>query len=284
MRLSLRRRTAQPAGPRPNQWRGPRADSEISNATIGPTRVRRLCRLAGWTALIVLSAWAAVLATRELPHLMKQWFAIHDVTVKGLNHVTREEVMARMNLKPDATLYQVSASFLAERLRVHPWIKDATFERVPFHELSVTIIERTPAAIVRNGAEHLLTDEEGIVLARLGAQDDPALPLLTGLDAKGLLQGDVRARKAVRAGVQLSKLMAHAYDGRPEINAGNPSNLVASVKGVRFQFGEQALDDQWDRFRKVQASLKTLAVDGSGRRPNEVDLRYDNRVIVRERG
>lgn len=286
MRLSLRRRRAtQPVGPRPNQWRGPRAQAERMNAVDQPALlVRRLGRLAGWTALIALAGWTAVAASHELPRAMQQWFAIRDVSVTGLNRVTREEVLERLNLKPDVALYQVSTSLLADRLRAHPWIKEAAFQRVPLHELRIAVTERTPAAVVRHGSEHVLADEEGAVLTRLGNQDDPVLPLLIGVDAKALLRGEHRAREAVKVGIQLSRLIVRAYDGRPEVNVGNPSNLVASVRGVRFQFGERALDEQWDRFQKVQGSLRTPAIDGGGRGPNEVDLRYENRVIVRERG
>jgi cell division protein FtsQ len=52
---------------------------------------------------------------------------------------------------------------------------------------------------------------------------------------------------------------------------------------VRFQFGGDSLVDQWERFRKVNPSFKTASSDGRKREVSEIDLRYDNRVIVRER-
>ena len=60
----------------------------------------------------------------------------------------QQEVIDRLALKKGLAQYQVSLSYLAERARTHPWIKEATIERLPLHELRVTVVERTPAAIV----------------------------------------------------------------------------------------------------------------------------------------
>jgi cell division protein FtsQ len=53
---------------------------------------------------------------------------------------------------------------------------------------------------------------------------------------------------------------------------------------VQFQFGDEAVGEQWERFQRVKPTLKTLNFDGRSRGANEVDLRYENRIIVRERG
>jgi cell division protein FtsQ len=81
----------------------------------------------------------------------------------------------------------------------------------------------------------------------------------------------------------LAKLIANTFDGRVEVNLTNSSNVVASANGVRFQFGGDSLVDQWERFRKVKPSFKTDSFDGRKRAVSEIDLRYDHRVIVRER-
>jgi cell division protein FtsQ len=59
---------------------------------------------------------------------------------------------------------------------------------------------------------------------------------------------------------------------------------VASVRGVQFQFGEKAVGDQWERFQRLKPSLKMLNFDGPRGGASEVDLRYENRIIVRGRG
>lgn len=276
-------------GPRQNQWKGLRA----AQAAYQRQQARRTKRWAHWRRVLLTSGWivggaAAVwgimLAAREIAPLLQRGLEIREVQVTGIRHVTHQEVLDRLALPKGTALYQISGPSLVERLRVHPWIKDATVEWLPPHTLAITVLERIPAAVLRTGSGHLLCDSEGVLLSQLGIPDDPSLPLLTGFDVKSLGRGEGRVRQAVQSAVNLAKMIATSFDGRVEIDATNPWSLVASTRGVRFQFGSGALGDQWERFRKVRSSLKLAALDGKKRDVSEVDLRYDNRVIVRERG
>jgi cell division protein FtsQ len=53
---------------------------------------------------------------------------------------------------------------------------------------------------------------------------------------------------------------------------------------VQFHFGEGLIGDQWERFQQVKPVVKTLSLDEYGDGANDVDLRYENRIVVRERG
>jgi cell division protein FtsQ len=232
----------------------------------------------------VLLGWALVTGVKLSGPAVKRLLEIHTITVEGLHQLNRQEVIDLVRLRPGSGLHEVVTAAIKERVESHPWIKEAAVTRVPLHELRISIVERKPAAIVRAGSENMLSDEDGHVLARLGQADDEALPIVTGLDSRALLAGDAAAREAVRSGIELARLVGHTYAGRLQVNAANPSNLVASVRGVQFQFGDEALGDQWERFQRVKPMLKTLNFDGRGHGANEVDLRFENRVIVRERG
>lgn len=285
----LHKKPRRAVGPRQNQWKEPRAAKaadQRQQARRRKLRARwsRVLRVSGWMAGGLAVGWIVVIAAREIAPILQRGLEIREVQVNGIHHMTKQEVLDRLALKQGVALHQVTESYLVERLRAHPWIKEATVERLPPHTLAVTVLERRPAAVLRTGSGHVLSDEEGSVLSQLGSQDDPTLPLLIGLDAKALGQGGTRVRQAVQSSVGLAKMIATAFDGRVEIDATNPSGLIASAKGVRFQFGSEALNDQWERFRKVRSSLKLAALDGKKRDVSEVDLRYDNRVIVRERG
>lgn len=289
MKLFMRKRSARNAGPRLNQWKGARASQVADQRQQARreklfSRGRRALRVGQWVIGLAALAWGLTFVTREMGPVLQEWLEIRSVEVEGIHHVTKPEVEELLALKPGMGLHQVSVTFLAERVRVHSWIKDATVERRLPHVLHVTILERTPAAIIRTGVDHWLSDESGHLLAKLGGQDDPTLPLLVGLESKPLLLGEPRVRNAVQSGVVLAKLIANTIEGRVEVDLANPSNVVASADGVRFQFGNDSLVDQWERFQKVKPSFRAVAFDGRKREPSEIDLRYDNRVIVRERG
>ena len=288
MKVFLRKRAVRAIGPRVNQWKGARA-SQVSDQRLQVrrekllSRGRRTLRVGQWIVGLAALAWGLTMVTREMGPILQGWLEIREVEVEGIYHVTKPEVLERLVLKPGMGLHQVSTAFLAERVRTHAWIKEVTVERKPPHLLHVTVLERTPAAIIRTGADHWLSDESGYLLAKLGKQDDQTLPLLTGLEPQSLQRGEARIRNAVQSGVVLAKLIANTLDGRVEVDLATPSNVVASANGVRFKFGDDSLVDQWERFLKVKPSFKTAAFDGRKREVSEIDLRYDNRVIVRER-
>jgi cell division protein FtsQ len=289
MRGFMKRKTARLAEPRENQWRGTRAGS-AANQHLAARRSKRLAawkRRLRWGGLLggalCLGCGLVTVAQYSGPALARL-LEIRTVTVEGVQQIHKQELIDLAKLKPGAALHQIVTASIRQQVEAHPWVKEAVVTRVPFHELRLSVVERKPAAIVRIGAENFLSDDNGHLLARLGHGDNEALPMVTGIDLKGLLQGDGAVRQAIVSGIELAKLVGHTYEGRLQIHAANPANLVASVRGVQFQFGEDALGEQWERFQRVKPTLKTLSFDGQGRGANEVDLRYENRIIVRERG
>jgi cell division protein FtsQ len=232
----------------------------------------------------LLIGWAFVMGVRHSGPALERLLEIKTVTVQGLHHLDQQEVIDLVGLKSGTALHHIVATTIQEQVEAHPWVKEAVVSRVPFHELRISVIERKPAAVIRTGSENFLSDETGQVLARLGQADDDTLPMVTGIDARTLLRGGERVRRAIVSGIELAKLVGQTYGGRLEVNVENPSNLVASVRGVQFQFGEESVSGQWERFRRIKPALKTLNFDGRGSGANEVDLRYENRIIIRERG
>lgn len=272
-------------GPRENQWKGPRTGQE--------QEVKRTRTLGGWKtvirwggamAFVGAMTWVGTVGVQKAGPFLRQLLEIRTVTVDGLHRVDRKEILDLAGVKPGMPIHHVLTSAVKVRVEAHPWIKKAVVERVPLHEVRITVVERKPAVVVRAGGENFLGDKEGHVLVRLGHSDDGSLPMVTGIDPKKLLRGDEAVRQAVAAGVELARLMGLAYEGRLHVNAADPENLVASVRGVQFHFVENDLGDQWQRFQQVIPAMRTLSFDGAGDGANDVDLRYENRVVVRERG
>ncbi|MCC6139523.1 MAG: FtsQ-type POTRA domain-containing protein [Nitrospira sp.] len=287
---TIARRNAQkPDGPRQNQWKGSR-----SNQAVSQNRVARRAHVAAkgrqfvrWGAIgvgVVLAGWGLAVGVQRSGPLLQRLLEIKTVTVEGVHQIGKQELVDRLALKPGTPLHHIVTTAMKERVESHPWVKDAVVTRVPFHELRISVVERKPAAIVHANSENFLSDDEGHVLARLGQDDNAMFPMVTGLGSRELLRGDADVRRAVKSGIELARLVGQSIEGRLQVNAANPANLVASVRGVQFQFGEEAVSDQWERFQRVKPSLKTVTFDGHSRGGNEIDLRYENRVIVRERG
>ena len=289
MRFWRTSRKATPAGPRMNQWRGVQAE-RLANLVVETRRAhrlagrRRLFRMLGLTIGLGLVGWLGVEGVNLFGFALKQLFEIRVITVEGLHHLAKQDVLDVAKVKPGTPLHHIVTTVIKEQVESHPWVKEALVTRAPLHELRISIVERRPSAIVQTDTQNFLCDDEGYVLAKLGQTDDEAFPIVTGLDAKGLLQGNESVRQAVVSGIELAQLMGKTPGSRLQVDAQNPSNLVASIRGVRFQFGDTAFSDRWQRFQLVKSTIKPFTVDGHGRGVQEVDLRYENRIIVREGG
>lgn len=272
-------------GHRPNLRARPSRRPGQSPARRGWAAKAKRIGLAGLGIVAVgLAVWGATEAYRAAKPVVNDWLEVREVTVSGTNQVTRQEVLDRLALPPGETLLSVRPSELADRLLSHPWIKDASVHRVVPHTLAVTIAERLPAAVLKTSSVPLLLDSEGHVLTALTEAGEPELPLLTGIDYQGLVLGKPQPRQAAQAGIRLAGLLGNQFQGRAEVDMGNPDNAVVYIQGLRFQFGSSSFEEQWERYQKVEHALSVDANGGQGELRNEIDLRYPGKVIVRERG
>lgn len=264
-------------GPRPNLQRYP-GRSPARRERGG--RVRRIARATLWTAAAALGAWTAAQAYYEAGPVVAGWFEIRDVRVTGLRTMKQEEVLDRLHLDARATLLSVSPGQIEARVSAHPWVKSAVVRRVPFHALSVEVTERRPAAVLKTPSAAFLLDDEGAVLTATAEHEYESLPVVIGVDPKRLLLGDDQSRRTAHNAVRLAGLLAQSLDGRPEIDISDPEHAVAYVQGMRIQFGPAPLEEQWERYRAVEPVRRTA----SGKGQPDIDLRFSDKVIVRELG
>jgi cell division protein FtsQ len=285
MRVLFRRRRAEPVAPRLNRWKDPageRAVMQVGRVRTGKRKVA-VCFGVLLTGVVILG-WLITMAVTYSNRIVREMLEIHTITVEGVHHLDMEKVIELAQVKQGMPLHQVVPAALEEQIEAHPWVKEAQVSRVPFHELKIAVIERKPAAIVRAASQNFLSDEEGHVLTKLGQADDDTFPLVTGVDLDGLLKGTEVVRRSIMSGIELARVIGKTVEGRLRVQAENQTNLVAFIQGVRFRFGEESVEQQWERFQRVKPTLKSLNFDGAGRGVSEVDLRYDNRIIVREGG
>ncbi len=239
--------------------------------------------LVGLSAL-GLSGWGAVEAYHAVSPRIPEWFEVRHVTVTGIARVARDEVMESIHVSPGETLLSVQPDVLAARLASHPWIKEVEVTRIPFHTLAVHITERQAVALLQTPSHTLLLDEEGRVLSVAEGVDEPTLPILMGIDPARLMRGEPESRQAVRNGIEVASLLEGDFQGRPEVHAGNPSNLTASIGGLRFLLGASPFAEKWDLYRRLRPTLQVAFQKEAATGMREIDLRYPNKVIVRERG
>jgi cell division protein FtsQ len=245
--------------------------------------MRRLGRLVGGVVLLALTAWGGWIGFQKAAPYVVRWFEVREITLTGANQVTRSEVLERLALRPGQTMFSINPRRLAIRVQSHPWIKQATVRRVLPHTLTIDLVERRAAAVLHSASMALLLDEEGHALSVLPPANDPGLPVLVGINPKGVLEKESRPLQAAQRGIELAGLLGRTFQGRPEVDVENPDNVVAYVEGLRLQFGESPFDEKWDRFQKLEPYLPE-GRPGRGEVRSDINLRYPGKVIVRDRG
>ena len=246
-------------------------------------RLRRYGLCIAVPLLLACTAWGTVMVYGKIAPSVARWFEVQDITLIGAGQVSRQEVLERLALPPHQNLFTLNPRRLAIRVESHPWIKQATVHRVLPHTLTVAVTERRAAAILRGSPVTLLLDEEGHPISMLSPTDDPGLPVLIGINPRGMLERENRPLQMARQGIELAALLSRTFHGRPEVDVGNPDNVVAYVEGRRLQFGRSSFEEKWDRYQKMELYLPTSAGYGHRESRSDIDLRYPGKVIVRER-
>ncbi len=125
MRLLRRKRLPKAAGYRSNEWKGPRSAHSMDQRQRAKhidrvARCRRALCLSGRLAGAGALCWTILIVSQQLGPVLHRGLEIKHVSVEGMHQVTKQEVIDRFGLKKGLAQYQVSLSYLAERVRTHP--------------------------------------------------------------------------------------------------------------------------------------------------------------------
>lgn len=92
-------------------------------------------------------------------------FRLHELSVTGLAHVARSDVVAHAAIDPHANVWLLDRSAIARRVEALPYVATARIHRRPVGNLWIEIVERTADGCVRtHTAEPLTVDRADRVL------------------------------------------------------------------------------------------------------------------------
>jgi hypothetical protein len=240
-----------------------------------------------WPALDV----AGVLGTGEP-------MRIERIAVQGNRLLSSRDVADATGVEPGQVGGEVEPLDVGERLRAHPWIRDAQVMRLPTGKLLISIDERAPAALLApsdatgEAAAWRFVDGTGTPFARVGdpgpsrldEQDAAAWPRLRG--GEGLDDGQAHPELAaalallrhLRAG-GLAELLG--AEGALELRLPEPSDARGWViePGPGRPIVILGHDRLLERVDRLEALLRSQIAELRGAR--EIDLRFADRAILR---
>jgi cell division protein FtsQ len=238
----------------------------------------------GIGAIAILGALAAgAYITRQFlvrdPHFRINGAA--SIQSSGLSEVNREDVLPVFGSDIGRNIFYVPLAQRRKELEAIPWVQQATVMRFLPDRLSVSILERTPVALVSQGDKIELVDADGVILympPAMMAQHHYSFPVIHGIDAKDPLSAR-RARMALylKFVSELDQNNQHLTAQVSEIDLADPEDLRATItepgSDILAHFG----DDQF--LHRLQIYQSHIA-EWRGRYPRlkGVDLRYNGEV------
>jgi hypothetical protein len=191
----------------------------------------------------------------------------------------RRDLERFLRERPLGNLLLCDISTLRRELRTHPWVRDASVQKVFPSTLKIEVTERIPFAVLeRNG--RALVDRDGNILEAAAA--DWALPVIR--DEAEFREGFPRKWESARASLEALTaderrrllVLECSDDGRLTLEfRDDPVRLVVDGETVH----DGSIRDRIDRFAACRADLEERCG------PLEyADLRLPDRIIVRPLG
>ncbi|HEY6951057.1 MAG TPA: cell division protein FtsQ/DivIB [Bacteroidota bacterium] len=233
----------------------------------------------GLLGLLVAFAGLIVFA-----NFWKSSLKVTRVTLQGNRIVEANELFQLAQVKRGVSIYDVDLKAIQKNLLTHCYVKEAIVGRNLPSTIELTVVERTPIALV-NRSEIVYLDEDGVVLPRSISKALFDLPVLSGLNvgtslSYGSVVRDSNAFAALRI-LRAAKLVnSELYHLISEVQVRADSDLVVYTAegGVPVIVGEGNIADKLVRLNEFwnqvirERGLQDLQY---------VDLRFDDQIVAR---
>ena len=204
-------------------------------------------------------------------------FTVQSVRITGNNFVTMEELSPYLQRVKGNNIFKLDIADMANRLRNNPWIKDVSVRRELPSSIAINIVERTPAVYINSKNGLYLSDEEGILLGEKGVSSF-GLPVVYRISLDGTGTGKKTNSEALLSAIRIKKeLSSIPWIELPltGIEVDGRSDITLHMRGYRIKLGHDRYKDKLRRFNEIARDL-----NGKGIPYKEVDLRFDNQVVV----
>jgi cell division protein FtsQ len=204
------------------------------------------------------------------------------VELSGNHFVSRASVLEIFAADRGRSVLRIPLVKRRAQIEELPWVERATVRRALPNRVEVHVVERTPVAFLREGANLFLVDGEGQILDR-PLEGDFHFPVVTGISAA--MPREERAQRMKMmvdflGGIQQAR--AGAQESVSEIDLSDANDLQATLAGLQgapdavlVHFGNSGFHD------KFQVLLNNIGQwEAAAGRVASVDLRFEHEVVV----
>lgn len=230
------------------------------------------------TYLNLILAVSVVTSLYLLAQNWKKQLIVENVKVYDTHILTSNEVKKLANIRAGSPLFKLSLLKIAERVERDPFVNRATVVRTLPYDVTITVKERNPIALVATRTSVFSVDHQGIILP-LPMRRKNNMPVITNVGQK-LEVGDT-ARGSL---MQAVDFINDARNLGPSLSANigqvrlEEGNLIAYTTASSLQIivGKNDFNRKLLYLRRF---LKEVAADG-GQNCKYVDLRYKGQIVV----
>jgi cell division protein FtsQ len=237
-----------------------------------PSRVLRVGAALAVLAILVQIPWGALRARLA---------RVSDVRVEGTHYLDAERVAKEAGLARGQDLFAVDLARARQQLLLDPRIAEASVDRRLPSAIGVRIVERQPVMLVSHGVPWEM-DSAGVLLEPLGRGVVADVPLLVGPRLERLPSGVRVSTDEVRRGLAwVAALGARELQIAGQVSEVDVSDPAAT--DLTLLDGTRVLAPAWPPGVPRLSALRVVLADlkQRGTEANEVDLRFDDQVIVR---
>ncbi len=229
----------------------------------------------------VVLALLTVIAHVPWDDLRRRFARLSDVRVEGARYLDPSRVMQAAGLARGQDLFSLDLERARQALLLEPRVASAELARRLPRGVRVRIVEREPVLLVDHGVPWEI-DSAGVLLPPLQSGVVADVPLLVGPRLEGLPGGVTVHRGEVQRGLAWVRALSAS-----ELQlAGQVSELDVSdptVTALTLLDGTRVLAGGWPPGTPRLSALRVVIADlkQRGTTAGEIDLRFDNQVIVR---
>ncbi|MDD5475855.1 MAG: FtsQ-type POTRA domain-containing protein [Syntrophales bacterium] len=214
--------------------------------------------------------------------ISSEYFNLKDTTVRGISHVSEEEVLTLSGINDDTNILTANLDRMRSRIKTNPWVKDVRMGREMPDRLVIEIEERRPVALVSHEKNFYIMDDEGTIFKNLDHDDQVDLPVMTGFSGDGSIDEEL-----LRGALELLDFLS-SHSGYPalehisEIRGDHLQGYSLFTGDLRlYMLGYGDYDIKFRRLRKVLVDLTTKNLSLS---PLTINLTDPGRIVVRHGG
>jgi cell division septal protein FtsQ len=206
-------------------------------------------------------------------------FVITELRVSGLKYVQLDDFMRYIGDPRGHSVLDMDVEGTLRKVKLHPWIKDASVRREFPGTIRVEVLERTPAALAETGSGRLLMDEDGQALATVTGDGWNFLPVVRCQGADWQRPTGDKAAKEFTGALELMRCIKKDQSER----LAGASLVIAEdgfprmlLDGAVVKVGPGPYEDKVRRLAEVAGDIQKRGIC-----PSLIDLRFPGKVVVK---